>query len=120
MTKPMKLVVGIGGAGLVCAGIGLALEPPWSWLMGWIALSCFLAAGAYRWNRPDWYGKRGGRLVWWRALPLLPYLLAFRVSMLIRRSRQHGPDWNEVVPGLWVGRGSMLLCFHRGSSWWWT
>jgi len=103
MTKPVKLALGIGGAGLVCAAIGLVLPAPWSWLLGWTALSCLLSAAAYRWNHPGVYGKRDGMLVWWRALPLLPFLLAFRISMLIRRAQQRGPDWHEVVPGLSVG-----------------
>lgn len=103
MAKPLKLAVGIGSAGLVCAALGLWLPAPWSWLFAWTALSCWLSAAAYRWNWPGVYGKRDGRLVWWRALPLLPFLLAFRISMLIRRARQSGPDWHEVVPGLSVG-----------------
>jgi hypothetical protein len=103
MSKPVKLAVGIGGAGLLCAALGLRLAAPWSWLLGWTALSCFLSAGAYFWNRPEVYGKRNGTLVAWRALPLLPFLLAFRISMVIRRAQQRGPDWHQVVPGLWVG-----------------
>lgn len=126
MAKPVKLAAGIGGAGLVCAGAGLVLSAPWSWLLGWTALSCFLAAAAYLWNRPDLFTKRDGSLTWWRILPLLPYLLAFRVAMLIRRSRQPGPDWHEVVPGLYVGARvrrtglppALELVVDLTSEWW--
>ena len=126
MAKPLKLAAGIGGAGLVCAGIGLVSPAPWSWLLGWTAFSCFLAAAAYLWNRPGFFSKQDGSLTWWRILPLLPYLLAFRVAMLIRRSRQRGPDWQEVVPGLYVGARvrrralppALELVVDLTSEWW--
>jgi len=126
MTKPRKLAVGIGSAGLVCAALGLAAPSPWGWLAGWFALACFLAAAAYEGNRPDVFGKRDGRLSWWRILPLLPYVLAFRIAMVLRRSRQPGPDWNEVVPGLWVGARvpaaelptGLELVVDLTSEWW--
>ena len=37
MTKPVKLAVGIGSAGLVCAGLGWLAPAPWSWLGYWTA-----------------------------------------------------------------------------------
>lgn len=126
MTKPVKLSLGIGSAGLLCAGLGVLAPAPWRWLACWTALSCALVSAAYLWNRPDLLGKRDGSLSWWRMLPLLPYLLAFRVAMAIRRGRQRGPQWHEVVPGLYVGgrvRRSALppaleLVVDLTSEWW--
>ncbi|MDJ0850001.1 MAG: hypothetical protein QNK04_16650 [Myxococcota bacterium] len=103
MTKPRKLALGIGFAGVVCLGLGAAAPPLWQALAVWTALSCFIASFVYLTNNPSLLGKRDGRLSWWRALPLLPYLLAFRIAMVLRRSRQRGPDWHEVLPGLSVG-----------------
>jgi protein-tyrosine phosphatase len=103
MTKPRKLALGIGSAGGVCALLAALAPSPWSWLAGWTALSCLLAAGIYLGNLPGLLGKSDGRMSWWRMLPLLPYLVAFRIAMELRRSRQAGPDWHEVVPGLAVG-----------------
>ncbi len=103
MSKPRKLALGIGSAGVVCAVVACLAPPVWRWLAAWTALSCFLAATAYLANRPSLLGKRDGRVSWWRVLPLLPYLVAFRIAMVLRRSRQGGPDWDEIVPGLAVG-----------------
>ncbi len=103
MTKPRKLALGIGFAGLVCLGLAAAAPSFWRALAVWTALACFIASFVYLTNQPRLLGKRGGRVSWWRVLPLLPYLVAFRIAMVLRRSRQRGPDWHEVVPGLAVG-----------------
>lgn len=103
MTKPMILATGIGGAGAVCALLGWQLTGPWSAVAWWSALACTIASAAYLANRPAWLPKRDGRLVWWRALPLLPYLLAYRVGISLRRARRRHAPWNEVTPGLFVG-----------------
>jgi protein-tyrosine phosphatase len=103
VTKPQKLAGGIAGAGLACAGLGAWAGPPWSWLGAWIGLACALVALAYLRNRPQIFGKQAGRLGTWRVLPVLPYVAAFRVAMWLRRARERGPAWHEVVPGLYVG-----------------
>ena len=103
MTKPGILAAGIGCAGALCALLGWRLSGPWSALAWWTALSCAVASAAYLANRPDWLPKRDGRLVWWRALPLLPYLLAYRVGVFVRRARRRHAPWDEVTPGLFVG-----------------
>jgi hypothetical protein len=53
-------------------------------------------------NRPQWLGKRGGR-VSPRALVVLPYLLAFRIACRLM-GWWRGPDRpTRVAPRLWVG-----------------
>jgi hypothetical protein len=104
MSKPTILAAGIGAAGVVCAGLGALVPGPWAWLAWWVALSCALASAAYLCNQPAILAKRNGRLVWWRALPLLPYLLAYRIGCAIRRRRRRGRSaWDEITPGLYVG-----------------
>jgi len=103
MTKPMKLVVGIGFAGFVCGGLALAIPTPFAWLLAWTALSCFGVAAAYATNWPGVFGKRDGRLSPFRTLLLAPYLLAFRIACLVMRARRKAPVWSEVAPGLYVG-----------------
>src|SRR5262245_62215660 len=109
------VVLGIGVAGVGC-GV-LALESAdvarlgWAWTSG----SCAVATAAYLRNRPEWLGKRNGRLVA-RALLLLPYLVPFRIACgLIRRFRP--PDApTEIVPGLWVAARIDARTFPAGAS----
>jgi hypothetical protein len=95
------IALGIAVAGAGCAALavrsgGLA-RAAWAWTAG----SCAIATAAYLLNRPEWLGKRAGRLTP-RALILLPYLVAFRIACaLIRRARPADAP-TEVVPGLWV------------------
>ncbi len=102
MTKPVKIGAGIGVAGLCClvpaaAGGGIARV-----LWTWTALSCFAACAAYLRNRPGWLGKRDGARTL-RALPLLPYLVAFRIACALMRWWRGGDAPTLVAPGLWVG-----------------
>ncbi len=102
MTKPQKLAVGIGAASLLSAVLGGLSPSPAAWFLGWTSVSCALSAAAYVANRPGIYGKRGGLLVWWRALPTAIFLGAFRIACaLMRRARRH-PITSEVAPGVWV------------------
>jgi protein-tyrosine phosphatase len=105
MTKPVKLAAGIGLAGSVCAALAVALPvgPPWRGLAAWTALSCGMAAAAYTWNRPGVFGKRDGRLVWWRTLPTLPYLVAFWIGCACIRAWRGLSPYDRVAPGLYVG-----------------
>jgi hypothetical protein len=83
----------------------------WAWTSG----SCAVATAAYLRNRPEWLGKRSGRLAA-RALLLLPYLVPFRIACgLIRRFRP--PDApTELVPGLWVAGRIDARTFPAGVS----
>ncbi len=80
MTKPTKLAIGIGAAAVACGGFALRAPPSLAWLFAWTGLSCALAAWAYVVNHPRVYGKRAGRLVWWRAMPTAVFLAAFRIA----------------------------------------
>lgn len=103
MTKPTVLASSIGAAGLACGALAWASSGPARAFWLWLALSCLLATLAYLGNWPGLHGKRGGRMVWWRALPALPFLLAYRIGVAVRRARRRGAAWNEVSPGLYVG-----------------
>src|SRR5262249_55601659 len=101
MTKPARLAAGIGLAGLALAAAAALGGGPWRWLCVWIAAACFVVASAYALNRPDLFGKRGGRLSLGRALVLLPYLVAFRIACAIMRAWRQTPTVSEIEPGLW-------------------
>ena len=103
MTKPAKLALGIGLAALVFARAAAATIGLARFAFAWVALSCAIASFAYAWNRPDLFGKRGGRLARVNALLLLPYLLAFRIACRIMRDWRRTPALSSVQPGLWVG-----------------
>ena len=103
MTKRAKLATGISSAGVVCALLGLASVGLWRGVWLWTACSCAIAATAYARNRPALLGKRNGRLAWWRALPLLPYLAAFWIGCFVRRIQRRCAPYDEVAPGIYVG-----------------
>lgn len=101
MTKPAKIALGIGVAGLACAALAFAgtgmVRVAWAWTAG----ACAIACAAYVANRPGWLGKRDGRLTA-RALLLLPYLIAFRIAIELIRWRRGADAPTRIVPGLWV------------------
>ncbi len=104
MTKPAKLAIGIGGAGLAVAAAGLLLAgSPYAWICWWTALACLLVAAAYARNRPGLFGKREGRVSSARVLPVLPYLVALRLACWVMRVQRRTPVVSEIEPGLWVG-----------------
>lgn len=81
------LATGLGGAGK------LLLWPAVS--MAVVALGSVMLGGGI-------YGKRNGRVAPWAAVLLAPTRLGQWLSLLYYR-RQCAP-WNEVVPGLYIGR----------------
>jgi protein-tyrosine phosphatase len=103
MTKPRVLALGVASAGLVAALAAVSAGGAARWLLAWIAMACAVASAAYLVNQPAWLGKRNGRLVWWRILPLAPYVLAYAIACRVRRARRRYASWNEVAPGLVVG-----------------
>jgi hypothetical protein len=103
MTKPAILALGIGFAGALLAGLGTGLHGPSRWLVWWVALSCAMASAAYAANWPGVYAKRDGALSWWRALPVLPYLCAYRIGTVVRKLRRDHPAYQGVASGLYVG-----------------
>ena len=121
MTKPRVLAVGIGAAGLLFAGLAALSEGPVRWLCGWIVLACALASFAYLSNRPALLGKREGRLVGWRILPLAPYLLAYGIASW----KSAGPSAATPAGARWHractwGPGCRPPSCPGESSWWWT
>jgi hypothetical protein len=104
MTKPQRLALGIGCAGVISAGIAsraTALSVVVTWW--WIALACALVAGAYALNLPEVFGKRDGKLSIWHGLVLLPYLVALRIACALMRWWRRLPVLSPVVPGVYVG-----------------
>jgi protein-tyrosine phosphatase len=96
-------MLGIGAAGLVCAGLAPLAGGLGGAFLAWCALGCLLVAGAYAFNRPGLYGKRGGVLPWWRVVLLGPFLAAFWIAWGIRNLFRPRPRYHLVSPGLWVG-----------------
>lgn len=103
MTKCRVLAAGIGTAGALFFAVGLAADGVSRVLAWWVTLACALSAFAYLTNRPGVYGKLDGRLVPWRAVATLPFLVAYAIAATIRQGRRSHPAWSEVVPGLFVG-----------------
>lgn len=92
-------------SGLTALGAALWLKGPFLWLL-WPAASWFGLTWAYWCNRPTILGKRAdGTLRWSFALVFLPHLAAaeayFHFKRLVLRLE---PCWNEVAPGIYIGR----------------
>ena len=102
VTKCRILAAGIGAGGAFFFAVGLATNGVARMLAWYVTLACTLSAFAYLTNRPGIYGKSDGRLVPWRAVATLPFLVAYGIAALIRTSMRSYATWNEVEPGLFV------------------
>lgn len=102
VTKPNKIALGIGVAGSVCAAAAWMVTGVAGLLLAWTTAACAIAAAAYVANRPDWFGKRDGRLTW-RSVPAAPYLVAFRFACATMRWWRPKDRPTLVAPGVWVG-----------------
>jgi hypothetical protein len=72
---------------------------------GWFAVDLLVVAVAYLWGIALVFGKTPhGSMRLLVALPMLPFLLATWIVWRIQTTILAEPIWNEVVPGLWVGR----------------
>lgn len=96
---------------LIFAGFGIYLATMavlfggFGWLLLWPALSCIIVAAAYAGLGAGAFGKRpNGTLIWWAALPSLPYLAATWLVWHLTRLARREDCCHEVAPGLWVGR----------------
>ena len=90
----------LSGAGLLTAA---AIAPGgWALLLLWPALGLALAAGVYFGWTADLFGKENGRLPLSSRCLLAPLLLGHWLSL--RYYQRQAAAWNEVVPGLWMGR----------------
>jgi len=90
--------------GLGC-GIALALAIyswPWGSLLLWPAYSLGLVAAAYLGIGPPIFRKQDGRIPLSAKIVLAPCLLGQDVSLLYYRRHCH--PWDEVIPGVWIGR----------------
>ena len=101
MTKPTAIGVGIAAGGLVCTLLAVTSTGAARLAWAWTAATCAVAAIAYLTNRPAWLGKRHGRQGV-RALPLLPYLIALRISFALMRWLRRRDTPTLVAPGVWV------------------
>ncbi len=103
MTTPRILAIAIAAAGAVVALPAPFIGGAAPWLLVWIGTACAVVSFAYLTNRPSCFGKQAGRLVWWRALPVAPYVLAYAIAARVRRAQRRYASWSEIVPGLYVG-----------------
>jgi membrane-associated phospholipid phosphatase len=90
--------------GLGC-GVVLALSiylGPWGGLLLWPAWLLGAVAAAYFGAGPSIYRKQGGRLPLSAKIVLAPCLLGQYLSLICYR--RHCRAWDEVVPGVWIGR----------------
>jgi len=86
-------------------------------LMSWLGLSLFLIGVAYVLGDPRLLGKRSDGS--FRLIPLLvhaPFFLSAWLALQLRRRRGE-PAWNEVAPGVFVGRMSPLRELPPGAPW---
>jgi protein-tyrosine phosphatase len=96
-------------------GLGLAfgaaaVEATWlaRGVLGWTSIACFAVAVAYSLDRPAIFGKRAdGSVSYLLALPVLPVLLVLRSIWFIRCKSTSERAFDEVAPGLIVGRRVM-------------
>jgi hypothetical protein len=74
----------------------------WALLFGWPALACLLVGLAYLGFGPKIFRKTDGRLPLSSRFVLGPCLIGQWLSFL--HYRRQCAAWNEVVPGVWIGR----------------
>jgi protein-tyrosine phosphatase len=100
----MKQAVTYLIAGSVLSGVGLYLGGG-SLLLLWPGVACFLVGLAYAGLGAAVFGKSAnGTLPPWTWVLLLPYLAFTWAIWKLKRKVSKEPFYNEVAPGLWVGR----------------
>ncbi len=102
LTKPVRLCVGVGFAGICCLGLAFALSSPWHWVALWAALACLVVSAAYGLNRPDVFGKRAGRRAMPHTVLTAPYLAALWIACVFLRLKRRLAAVSLVAPGLYV------------------
>lgn len=89
--------------GLIYLPFGIRLGVP-GLPIGWLGLSCLVVGVAFVANRPGLMGKRAsGTIAIPAVLVLGPFLVLTWLAWQVRRLRGE-PCWNEVVPGVYLGR----------------
>ncbi|OGQ79930.1 MAG: hypothetical protein A3F90_01295 [Deltaproteobacteria bacterium RIFCSPLOWO2_12_FULL_60_19] len=101
VTKNLRagLYYGLGCGSVFALSIYMG---PWGSLLLWPAAALALAALAYFGSGPAIFRKERGRLPLSAQLVLAPFLLGQYLSLLYYRNRSRA--WDEVVPGVWIGR----------------
>lgn len=104
------------GSGLLYLGLGWWLGGPGA-LMSWLGLSLFLIGVSYVRGDARLLGKRhDGTFALLGLLVHAPFLGAAWLAWRLRRGRGE-PAWNEVAPGLYVGRMSKPHELPPGTKW---
>jgi hypothetical protein len=88
-------------AAVVLGGLALIVGR-WALLLGWPALACLLVALAYLGFGPNIFRKKDGVIPLSSRFVLGPCLVGQWLSL--RHYRRQCAAWNEVVPGVWIGR----------------
>ena len=86
---------------LVCLA-SACLQPPWSLILLWPALSMLLITLGYWIAGPAVFCKVGGKIPLFSKLALAPYLLG--QQLYLRSYFNKCRPWDEPVPGLLIGR----------------
>lgn len=91
---------------MTALGLGRAADGDAAGLLAaWAAAGCALFAAAYLAGRPLWLGKRpDGQLSLARRALVLPLHLVFHAVMAAEAALVREDAWNEVRPGLFLGR----------------
>lgn len=91
------------GIGLLYFVLGVGLGPR-GVLMAWLGLSFFVVGLAYSFRAPRLMGKRPDGTFHWLGLVVHAPFLAATWAYWQWRRRRGEPVWNEVAPGIYVGR----------------
>jgi protein-tyrosine phosphatase len=75
---------------------------PWGSPLVWIGAALGIAAAGYFGLGPGIYRKTGGKLPWSTRFVMAPLLVGQFLSLLYYRRQCRA--WDEVVPGVWIGR----------------
>lgn len=74
-------------------------------LLGWLSLNVFLVSFAYLWQNPGVFGKTNdGTMRPLNVIVMAPYLSFTWLVWQLQNLCSKEPAWNEVMPGLFVGR----------------
>jgi hypothetical protein len=104
MLKFVLVFGGTGGLLLWTAATRSAESAAW-WALAYPAASCLLVAAAYAVRSPRLFGKRhDGSMGGLRWLLFLPFQIITAVTHRIESGMGRYAAWNEVAPGLYVGR----------------
>ena len=113
-----RLVLRFSASGFAALAAGLWLRGPYLLLL-WPAASWLALTWAYLKNRPEMLGKRpDGTFRLPAALLFLPHLAASEIYFHFKRLvLELEPCWNEVAPGIYIGRRPQAGELPDGVRW---